>query len=92
MGEKIGIYFALLGHYTTWLAPLSVLGLIMSIDQLCEWDLDAVFAPYFATFVSFWAVRFFFFLRFVGIVTVFFWFDLGAVVIVLSSCASEVRL
>ncbi|CAM9404304.1 unnamed protein product [Ectocarpus sp. 13 AM-2016] len=56
VGEKIGMYFALLGHYTTWLGPLSVLGLVMSIDQICEWDLDAAFAPYFATFVSFWAV------------------------------------
>ncbi|CAN0353032.1 unnamed protein product, partial [Laminaria digitata] len=56
LGEKIGIYFALLGHYTTWLGPLSILGLIMSIDQLAEWNLDATLAPYFSVFVSFWAV------------------------------------
>lgn len=56
VGEKIAIYFALLGHYTTWLAPLSIVGLIMSIDQLAEWDLDSFLAPYFAVFVSFWAV------------------------------------
>ncbi|CAN0416237.1 unnamed protein product [Pylaiella littoralis] len=56
VGEKIAMYFALLGHYTTWLGPLSILGVIMSIDQILEWDLDAILAPYFAVFVSFWAV------------------------------------
>lgn len=56
LGEKIGLYFALLGHYTSWLGPLSILGVIMSIDQLLEWNLDATLAPYFSVFVSFWAV------------------------------------
>ena len=56
VGEKIAVYFALLGHYTTWLAPLSAVGVIVSINQLWQWDLDAVLAPYFAVFVSFWAV------------------------------------
>eukprot|EP00904_Undaria_pinnatifida_P001081 jgi/Undpi1/10974/HiC_scaffold_30.g13275.m1 len=56
LGEKIGLYFALLGHYTAWLGPLSILGLLMSIDQLVEWNLDATLAPYFSIFVSFWAV------------------------------------
>lgn len=38
----------------------------MAVDQILEWDLDATLAPYFACFVSFWAVRlfhFFFVLR-----------------------------
>lgn len=56
LGEKIALYFALIGHYTAWLGPLSVLGLIMSIDQIIEWNLDGVLAPYFSIFVSFWAV------------------------------------
>ena len=25
-GEKIGMYFEFLGHYTTWLLPLSIVG------------------------------------------------------------------
>ncbi|CAM9486276.1 unnamed protein product [Ascophyllum nodosum] len=56
LGEKIALYFAFLGHYTTWLGPLSIVGTIMAIDQLIEWDLDAVLVPYFGVFVSFWAV------------------------------------
>lgn len=56
LGEKIAVYFALLGHYTTWLGPLSIMGIIVSIDQIVEWNLDAISAPYFSVFVSFWAV------------------------------------
>lgn len=56
LGEKIALYFAFFGHYTSWLGPLSVLGLITFIDQVIEWDLDALLIPYFAIFVSFWAV------------------------------------
>ena len=56
LGEKIGLYFALLGHYTSWLGPLSIMGLVMSFDQLVEWNLDATLAPCFSVFVSFWAV------------------------------------
>lgn len=51
------MYFGLLGHYTAWLGPLSIAGIIMAIDQLLEWNLDAMLAPYFAVFVSLWAVR-----------------------------------
>lgn len=56
LGEKIALYFALLGHYTGWLAPFSAIALIMFANQLIEWKLDATLAPYFSVFVSFWAV------------------------------------
>lgn len=57
LGEKIGLYFAMLGHYTAWLGPYSFVGLIMFADQLIEFELDALLSPYFCIFVSFWAVR-----------------------------------
>ena len=57
LGEKIAMYFALIGHYTVWLGPLAIVGVITAIDQLAEWDLNATMVPYFSVFVSFWAVR-----------------------------------
>lgn len=56
LGEKIGLYFALLGHYTAWLGPLSIMGLIVSVDQIMESNIDCYLAPYFSVFVSLWAV------------------------------------
>ncbi|CAM9478818.1 unnamed protein product [Ascophyllum nodosum] len=56
LGEKIAMYFALIGHYTVWLGPLAIVGVITAIDQLAEWDLNATMVPYFSVFVSFWAV------------------------------------
>lgn len=64
LGEKIALYFALLGHYTAWLGWLSIAGVVMAINQIMQLNIDAMLAPYFAIFVSFWAVsciRFFFF-------------------------------
>ncbi|CAM9522050.1 unnamed protein product, partial [Discosporangium mesarthrocarpum] len=56
LGEKIGLYFAFLGHYTAWLAPLSVLGIGTLVDQVVEGNVDSTLTPYFSVFVALWAV------------------------------------
>ncbi|XP_077965632.1 anoctamin-7-like [Styela clava] len=35
-GEKIGIYFAWLGFYTSWLLPVAILGLLVFIGGMCN--------------------------------------------------------
>ena len=55
-GEKIGMYFLFLGHYTTWLIPASVMGFIAYIDVSAEGDdPSAPVLPYFAVFMSIWS-------------------------------------
>ncbi|KAK7496840.1 hypothetical protein BaRGS_00011820 [Batillaria attramentaria] len=55
-GAKIGLYFAFIGHYTTWLLAPALLGIIMwfvqSINQFCEdvsWVVFSVFNVFWAT-------------------------------------------
>ncbi|CAM9682989.1 unnamed protein product, partial [Phaeothamnion confervicola] len=55
-GEKIGLYFVFLGHYTTWLVSLSIVGVIVFLNVLIELTCDAVLIPYMCIFVSFWSV------------------------------------
>lgn len=63
-GEKIGLYFEFIGHYATWLLPLSVFGLITGIDVVVESIMfnslgealgTAVLVPFYCIFVAFWA-------------------------------------
>ena len=63
-GEKIGLYFEFLGHYATWLLPLSIAGWLSSFDVIVEAAVygsltsalgRAYTVPVFCTFVSFWA-------------------------------------
>jgi hypothetical protein len=63
-GEKIGLYFEFLGHYATWLLPLSIVGGFASLDVAVEAALygsltsalgRAYTVPAFCTFVAFWA-------------------------------------
>lgn len=55
-GEKIGLYFCFLGHYTSWLLPISIVGLIVGIDMLAEMTTQPVTSPYFSAIVSFWCI------------------------------------
>ena len=58
-GEKIGLYFVWLGHYTSWLAGASVVGFFCWINVAADDNNpNAVIMPYFATFVAFWATFF----------------------------------
>lgn len=55
-GEKIGLYFAWLGHYTQWLVLACILGIIAyGFVQANEANPNAVVMPYFAGLMALWA-------------------------------------
>uniref|UniRef100_A0A7S2G4I0 Anoctamin transmembrane domain-containing protein n=1 Tax=Florenciella parvula TaxID=236787 RepID=A0A7S2G4I0_9STRA len=56
LGEKAGLYFGFLVHYTAWLMGIAVFGLIVQIDTYIEYSIQASTVPYFAVFVCVWAV------------------------------------
>jgi len=53
-GEKIAMYFAFLGHYTSWLFILSVFGLIAQIIQIANDDADHPIIPIYCLFLTLW--------------------------------------
>jgi hypothetical protein len=58
-GEKIGMYFAWLGQYTTWLVPEAFVGAMFWINiAITNNNPNAVSIPYFAGFMSMWATLF----------------------------------
>lgn len=58
-GEKIGLYFAWLGLYTTWLFPAALVGALFWINVAVKGNNpNAVSIPYFAGFMSIWATLF----------------------------------
>jgi hypothetical protein len=58
-GEKIGLYFLWLAHYTSWLLFAGVVGFFCWINVAVKGnDPNAVIMPYFATFMAFWATLF----------------------------------
>jgi len=58
-GEKIGLYFLWLAHYTSWLMFAGVIGFFCWINVAVEGnDPNAVIMPYFATFMALWATLF----------------------------------
>lgn len=53
-GEKIGIYFAWLTFYTTWLMYISIIGIVFSIFQLVEMSIDHYLLPLYTVLISIW--------------------------------------
>ncbi|OQS03419.1 hypothetical protein THRCLA_04280 [Thraustotheca clavata] len=53
-GEKVGLYFVWLGHYTTWLIAPSIIGAIMLADIVVEGTVDARFLALFGIFMALW--------------------------------------
>lgn len=59
MGEKITLYFAWLGCYTSWLLYAGIAGLITFIDVAVEGDnFDAFLVGPFAVFMAVWSTAF----------------------------------
>lgn len=58
-GEKIGLSFLWLGHYTTWLLSAAILGFFAWINVAAEDNKpSAVIIPYFAAFIAIWSTLF----------------------------------
>ena len=58
-GEKIGLYFLWLAHYTSWLLVAGIVGFLSWINVAVKGnDPNAEIMPYFATFMAFWATLF----------------------------------
>jgi anoctamin-10/anoctamin-7 len=67
-GEKIGLYFAFLGFYSLWLAPVAVLAVVQQVSlwassssgetTLDELASDTTYAPAFSLFITIWAFAF----------------------------------
>jgi hypothetical protein len=58
-GEKIGLYFLWIGHYTSWLAPAAFVGSLCWINVAIDDNSpDAPAMPYFAAFICIWSTLF----------------------------------
>jgi len=55
-GEKAGLYFGFLCHYCEWLMYLAIPGVIVEINEAVQLSTEALLVPYFAIFVTLWAV------------------------------------
>ena len=55
-GEKVGLFYVFLCHYTTWCAYLGLAGLLVAIDVLVEMSVETLAVEFFAVFVTIWAV------------------------------------
>lgn len=55
-GEKVGLYFVWLGHYTTWLISAAVMGFIAWIVVAADNNNpNTSFMPYFSVFIAIWS-------------------------------------
>lgn len=57
-GEKVALYFAWLGYYSTWLIPLCLFGIVVWIQQLATGRMSVSSLPVYGVFVSLWSVAF----------------------------------
>lgn len=58
-GEKIGLYFLWLGHYTMWLLVAGIVGIFAWINVAVDGnDPNAEAMPYFSVFMALWATLF----------------------------------
>ena len=55
-GEKIGLYFKFLGHYTNWLLLPGLIGLALQLVVLFTGDFSHPTVPFFSFFIALWAV------------------------------------
>ncbi|KAG7398627.1 Anoctamin-3 [Phytophthora boehmeriae] len=55
-GEKVGLYFAWLGHYTTWLIAPAIIGSVLFANVIAEGTADSIMVPYFGIFMALWSI------------------------------------
>jgi hypothetical protein len=55
-GEKIGLYFIFLGHYSWWCVSASVVGIPLQIAVFVMLDFSAPFLPVFSYFIALWGI------------------------------------
>ncbi|KAL3671142.1 hypothetical protein V7S43_004323 [Phytophthora oleae] len=55
-GEKVGLYFAWLGHYTTWLIAPAIIGCLLFANVIVEDTADSILLPYFGLFMALWSI------------------------------------
>ncbi|CAM9434451.1 unnamed protein product [Discosporangium mesarthrocarpum] len=58
-GEKIGLYFLWLGHYTTWLIPASIIGILAWVNEVMkDNDPNTWGSVVFSVFIGLWSTLF----------------------------------
>ena len=55
-GEKVGLYYRFLAHYTEWLVPASAIGLVVQVVVAGMQDFSCPLVPFYSLFVVIWAV------------------------------------
>lgn len=55
-GEKIGLYFVFIGHYSRWLVVPTVIGIPIQIYVLAVNDFSSPVLPFFSVFIVLWAI------------------------------------